>query len=81
MFSSSEKTAAHAIPKLAETDRPCREELISIISRLLADKESIKYIWNQRITLCLFAIKYVYTTDDNKIEGFLSLREMCSCDL
>ena len=32
------KTAAHAIPKLAETDETCYEELIEIISRLLGDK-------------------------------------------
>ena len=36
------KTAAHAIPKLAETDETCHDELIEIISRLLGDKELIK---------------------------------------
>ena len=36
------KTAAHAIPKLAETDESCHDELIEIISRLLGDKELIK---------------------------------------
>ena len=35
------KTAAHAIPKLAETDESCHDELIEIISRLLGDKELI----------------------------------------
>ena len=37
------KTAAHAIPKLAETDESCHDELIEIISRLLGDKEPIKF--------------------------------------
>ena len=36
------KTAAHAIPKLAETDESCHDELIEIISRLLGDKELVK---------------------------------------
>ena len=36
------KTAAHAIPKLAETDESCHDELIEIISRLLGDKELIE---------------------------------------
>ena len=32
------KTAAHAIPKLLETDGSAKEELVDIISRLLGDK-------------------------------------------
>ena len=32
------KTAAHAIPKLAEVDPSAHEELVETISRLLSDK-------------------------------------------
>ena len=39
------KTAAHAIPKLAETDESCHDELIEIISRLLGDKELITTLY------------------------------------
>lgn len=32
------KTAAHAIPKLLNTDESTKDELVEIISRLLGDK-------------------------------------------